>query len=70
MHTNNQLIGKLTLREKEIFGLIVENHSTPQIAKKLSVSNETIKSHRKKIYSKLEVCTIIELMNFYHSLDK
>jgi DNA-binding CsgD family transcriptional regulator len=60
----------LTIREKEIFGLIVENHSTSQIAEKLTVSYETIKSHRKNIYSKLEVGGIVDLMNFYHALEK
>lgn len=45
----------LSEREIEIIQLIIEELSTKQIAGKLFLSNETIKSHRRNIMRKLDV---------------
>ena len=45
----------LTDREKEIIQLIANEHTTEEIAEKLSISTNTIESHRKNIYYKLQV---------------
>ena len=45
----------LTSREEEIVRLIIDEFSTKEIAAKLFISFETVKSHRKKILSKLHV---------------
>ena len=45
----------LTPRELEVGQLIVNEHSTPEIAELLHLSKETIISHRKKLLQKLEV---------------
>lgn len=45
----------LTPRELEVGQLIVNEHSTPEIAALLHLSPETIISHRKKLLQKLEV---------------
>jgi DNA-binding CsgD family transcriptional regulator len=47
---------KLTDREKEIMVLWIssENITVEEIAKRLSISAETVKSHIKKSYEKLE----------------
>jgi len=55
MRNNNGLHGNITLREKEILQLIVQEFSTAEIAKELFLSSETIKSHRSKIMRKLQV---------------
>ena len=45
----------LTLREKEILGLIAEGYTNPQIAEKIFLSSLTIDSHRKNLLAKLNV---------------
>jgi DNA-binding CsgD family transcriptional regulator len=65
----NPIIDKkhlLTSREKEVLDLLLTNHSNRDVAEKLFIDYETIRSHRKNIYKKLEVSTIMELaMVFY-----
>jgi DNA-binding NarL/FixJ family response regulator len=60
----------LTKREKEILKLIVEGLSTKQIADKLFLGEETIKSHRKNLMSKLNQPNVAALVKFAieHSL--
>lgn len=45
----------LTEREKEVISLLARGDTTKDIAEKLSRSEDTIKLHRKKIFSKLGV---------------
>mgnify|MGYP000279665148 CR=1 FL=1 len=52
---NRFVIPLLTAREKEIINLIVLEYSNKEIAEKLCVSFETIKTHRKHIKLKLQV---------------
>ncbi len=55
---------QLSNREREVFQLIAEGHSTRQIADMLCVSISTIKSHRAKIMQKLDVDTSVKLVHF------
>ena len=55
---------QLSNREREVFQLIAEGHSTRQIAEMLCVSISTIKSHRAKIMEKLDVDTPVKLVHF------
>lgn len=55
---------KLTNREREVFQLIAEGHSTRQIADMLCVSISTVKSHRAKIMEKLNIYTPVKLVHF------
>ena len=50
----------LTAREKEILQYIVCGKSSKEISNKLFVSTETVKSHLKNIYRKLEVKNRVE----------
>lgn len=53
----------LSLREEEIFELILEGKSNKQLANELNVSINTIKFHIKNIYEKLQVKNRKEVMN-------
>lgn len=45
----------LANREREIINLIVYGFSTKEIAQKLFIGTETVKTHRSRIMSKLQV---------------
>lgn len=57
---------KLTLREIEVLGLIMQGLTNNEIAEKLFVSFETVKSHRKNILSKTGAKNTAALINYYH----
>lgn len=54
---------QLSNREREVFQLIAEGHSTSQIADMLCVSVSTIKSHRSKILEKLNLERPVKLVH-------
>lgn len=64
--SNNDLIDyskyDLTKREIEITDLLFSGDSNTQISEKLFISVNTVKVHRKKIYKKLNVNSVQELM--------
>ncbi len=45
----------LTLREKEVFDLLMQNKSTKEIAKELNISEKTVRNHISNTMQKLEV---------------
>lgn len=56
----------LSKRQAEVFALLAHGYDIPTIAKKLYVSENTVRTHAKKIYATLEVHSkqeIIELSN-------
>jgi DNA-binding NarL/FixJ family response regulator len=54
----------LTKREKEVLSLIVEGFTNTLIAEKLFISVDTVDSHRKNLYSKLNVKNTVMLMRY------
>ena len=52
----------LTAREKEVLGAIVNGLSHKMIAHELNISYETVRSHIKKIYEKLQVASLTEVV--------
>jgi DNA-binding NarL/FixJ family response regulator len=54
----------LTKREKEVLGLILEGLTNIKIAEKLFISIDTVDSHRKNLYSKLNVKNTVMLMRY------
>lgn len=54
----------ITPREVEIIGMIKKGLSTSEIAQNLSLSEATVKSHRKNIHFKLSISKISELIEF------
>lgn len=55
----------LTDREQEVVQLILIGHTSSSIASKLRVSLSTIKTHRRNIYSKLEISSQAELFSLF-----
>lgn len=55
---------ELTKREIEILGMIVSGLSSREIAEKLCVSINTVKTHRTNIFSKLPVNNVVELTSY------
>ncbi len=56
----------LTTREKEIFELLVENHTTKEIASKLNISEKTVRNHISNVMQKMgtkgRASTAVELI--------
>ena len=50
----------LSIREKEVLGLLVEGYSYKMIAGKLNITYDTVRAHMKKIYEKLHVASMTE----------
>src|SRR5690606_10173588 len=53
---------KLTVREKEVLALIVEEYTNQEIAEKLSLSLRTVENHRFSIMNKLDVKNSVGLV--------
>ncbi|MGB0390432.1 MAG: response regulator [Salibacteraceae bacterium] len=60
---------KLTMREKEVVQLVVKGNTTQQIADALFLSVNTIETHRRNIYRKLEIKSLSELIGFANKYD-
>lgn len=54
---------QLTAREKEILQLLSRGNSFKMIAGDLSISLDTVRTHIKRIYDKLHVCSQIEAVS-------
>ncbi len=52
----------LTRREKEVLNLIIESKTTKDIADLLSVSVNTVESHRKSLFLKFDVSNVVGLV--------
>ena len=50
----------LSMREKEVLGLLVDGLSYKMIAGKLNITYDTVRAHMKKIYEKLHVASMTE----------
>lgn len=59
----------LTERETEVLKGIVDGLTTPDIAKKLFISESTVSTHRKNIHSKFNVNTMNQLIRFVREND-
>jgi len=64
-HTENALATRLTDREKQIMDKIVEGFRNKEIAEKLYVSEQTVKSHINHIFSKLGVTSRSQLVSLF-----
>ena len=66
LHQQDSFVKKnaISPRELEVIELIKLGMSSTKMAKILCISQETIKTHRKNIYFKLGVSSLVELINF------
>lgn len=53
----------LTAREKEVLACVVNGLSYKMIADHLSISHETVRTHVKRIYNKLHVASLTEMVS-------
>jgi DNA-binding NarL/FixJ family response regulator len=57
------VLATLSIREREVFDLLVDGLRVSQIAKALFVSEQTIRNHLKSIFGKLDVHSQAELLS-------
>ena len=55
-------VGTLTAREHEVFIEVAHGQMNKQIAYRFGISERTIKAHRQRVFEKLEVGTLAELV--------
>ena len=60
----DDLYTRLSNREREVFQMIAEGHSTREISDILCVSPSTVKTHRANIMEKLEMDNLSQLIQF------
>ncbi len=53
---------QLTVREKEVFTLVIEGYRNKNMAEKLAISQSTIEAHRAKVMDKMKANTLSDLM--------
>jgi len=56
--------GVLTTREREILQLIAKEYSNEQIAQKLFISERTVETHRRNIFTKTKMKSIVGLIKY------
>lgn len=54
----------ISKREQEVIKRLIAGKSAEQISDELCIAYETVKSHRRNIYLKLEINSLIELVHF------
>ncbi len=60
--TRNGISSNLTTRESQIVNLLLNGSSTKDIASRLQISMDTVKTHRKNIHRKLKTHSVVQLM--------
>lgn len=66
---NQHKFDALTQREEEILRLIALDTSNRQISCKLHIAEHTVKNHRKNIYNKLDINSIIGVVKYAQAFD-
>ena len=59
---------RLSEREREVLGLVIEGLTNKEIARALSLSPRTVETHRANLSAKLEVATLAQLIRVYGAL--
>jgi ATP/maltotriose-dependent transcriptional regulator MalT len=59
----------LTDREKEVLKLIASGETNQKISEKLFVSCDTIRTHRNRIWQKLEINNLVGAIKFARAFD-
>jgi FixJ family two-component response regulator len=61
-------MNRLTVREREVFSLLVEGHTNKVIAKELDVTDKTVEAHRASIMRKTESGSLANLIHLNNQL--
>jgi len=69
LRRNQKIFASLTKREKEILKLMALGDSTPEIAGKLYISDQTAATHRRNIKAKLDAESNYDVMKFAQAFD-
>lgn len=67
-HQVARLFAELTVREREVLGLVVDGRTTRDIALSLNVSIKTVEFHRARIREKLGVTSTAELCRLWSAM--
>ncbi|MEL0587723.1 MAG: response regulator [Candidatus Thiodiazotropha sp. (ex. Lucinoma kazani)] len=62
-------IERLTKREQEVMALLVSGYSNKQMAQELEISYRTVEIHRRRVYEKMEVESLAELIKMVHVIE-
>lgn len=60
--------GQLSEREREVLGLIVEGLTNKEIGRALTLSPRTVETHRARLFAKLEIDSLAQLIRQYAAL--
>ncbi len=66
---NNDRFLSLTQREKEVLRLIALGETNQQISKDLFVSCDTVRTHRNRIWQKLDITNLVGAIRFARAFD-
>ena len=58
-------LDKLSLREMEIANLLILGDGNIEIANKLDIKLTTVSTHKNKIYNKLKIKNVVDLINLF-----
>lgn len=64
----NALLEQLTKRESEVLELVIKGMHNKAISATLNISVETVKSHRKKIVSKVGIHKVHDVLNILYDI--
>lgn len=62
-------VERLTKREQEVMALLVSGYSNKQMAQELEISYRTVEIHRRRVYEKMEVESLAELIKMVHVIE-
>ena len=62
-------IERLTLREREVLGLVVEGLSSKEIGHRLRVRCKTVEAHRARIMKKMETESVVDLVRIVVGIE-
>ena len=64
MRNNVEKYSSLTPREKEVLKFLIKGYTNKQISDKIHVSHHTIRTHRNRIWKKLDITQVAECLSY------